>query len=208
MADYKNLVSETLYHEGGLSKNKADNASAFPVPDGSGFHTNKGITWGTFVGNAKRLGYVATPALFYKMPQNIWLQIFKTDYWDDIKGDQLKSQAVANLLLTIAWMSGDRRAALIAQSTAKKLGKNIDVDGDFGGQTLAAVNSLPEKTFFKTAHAAYFAFLKSLDDWSVFKNGWTKRMNELYSESLDLMKNNPIKTAFFFSDNNDTDHQA
>jgi hypothetical protein len=40
-----------LKWEGGLSKHPRDSAARHPLPDGSGYHTNKGITWRVFVPN-------------------------------------------------------------------------------------------------------------------------------------------------------------
>jgi hypothetical protein len=37
-----------LKWEGGLSKHPRDSAARHPLPDGSGYHTNKGITWRVF----------------------------------------------------------------------------------------------------------------------------------------------------------------
>jgi lysozyme family protein len=81
--------------EGGLSKDPKDKASAFPVPDGSGHHTNKGVTWATFTGLASEVGYKATPQLFYNMPDNIWLAIYKIGYWNPVQGDKINSQGIA-----------------------------------------------------------------------------------------------------------------
>ena len=64
--------------EGGWSKDPLDPAAAFPVPDGSGVHTNIGITWKTFAANAEKLGYAATPKNFKNMPPDIWLKHFTT----------------------------------------------------------------------------------------------------------------------------------
>ena len=51
MADYRLIIPFIKSKEGGLSKETSDTASADKVPDGSGYHTNKGITW-TKIGRA------------------------------------------------------------------------------------------------------------------------------------------------------------
>jgi hypothetical protein len=67
MANYLLFVPVLKKYEGGLSKAKTDTASKNPVPDGSGYHTNKGITWSTFKAMAQTIDYTATPTLFYQM---------------------------------------------------------------------------------------------------------------------------------------------
>lgn len=210
MADYKNTVSRTLHHEGGLSKDPKDaSAAKNPVPDGKGYHTNKGVTWATFTSLASKLGYIATPALFYQMPMDIWLKIFKVGYWDAIDGTNIKSQAVANMLVQRAWGSGASRANTMIQQLLNELGYKVAIDGKKGNATTSAINratatKAKEKEFVKKFFDKNMAFLKSLSVWPVYKNGWTKRWDELYKSSLDLVEGNPVKTAFFFNDS-DTD---
>src|ERR1700690_3252638 len=103
MADYTKIIPLILEVEGGLSKSKADAASADPVPDGSGYHTNKGITWTTFKQAAPACGFIASPELFYSMPEYVWNAIFKNLYWDKISGDKINSQAIADTLVDWAW---------------------------------------------------------------------------------------------------------
>ena len=106
MADYKIVVPHILKSEGGLSKNPNDNASAYPVPDGSGYHTNKGVTWLTFVNLAPKIGYAVSPKLFYEMPSDLWGQIFKQGYWNQFLGDTISAQAVANMFADGFWIGG------------------------------------------------------------------------------------------------------
>ncbi len=84
MANYKNIIPFIQQQEGGLSKAITDTASAHPVPDGSGYHTNKGITWQTWS------GVFGTGAdsiqRFYNMSEEDWETIYKKYYWDSING--------------------------------------------------------------------------------------------------------------------------
>jgi lysozyme family protein len=73
-----------LKWEGGLSKHPRDSAARHPLPDGSGYHTNKGITWRVFrsqYGNT-------TDAVnrFYKMTHDDFRGIYKL-YWNGVKAD-------------------------------------------------------------------------------------------------------------------------
>lgn len=211
MADYKNIVSHTLYHEGGKSRDPEDNAAKNPVPDGTGYHTNKGVTWSTFVSLGPKIGYNPTAQLFYVMPTEIWLKIYKQGYWDKIGGDGIKSQAIANMLAQRAWGSGSKKANEMIQQLLNEFGFKIPIDGKTGSETISAINQatstkIKERKFYDAFYKKNMAWLQSLSDWWKYKNGWNKRMNSLYDSGLDLIKGNPVKTAFFFDGNDTSNH--
>lgn len=196
MANYLIPIPSIKKWEGGLSKHAADNASANAVPDGSGYHTNKGITWATFIAMQSIVGYTATPELFYEMPESIWSGIFKKGYWDKVLGDTMRSQAVANLAAQIAWGSGAHRAGTSVQTVCNTLANGrgpsptLVVDGAVGPKTLAQVNALTEldeMAFFNALYYHRLNYLKSLDDWAVFGNGWLNRYSEIYTFNVALI---------------------
>lgn len=111
MADYKNIIPFIKRAEGGLSSATTDTASRNPSPCGNGkngkpYHTNKGIQWITFKGLASKGGYSATCSNFLNMPDSVWNKVYKTGFWDAIKGDQIKNQAIANTFVEMTWGSG------------------------------------------------------------------------------------------------------
>lgn len=186
--------------EGGLSKDSRDKASAYPVPDGSGYHTNKGVTWQTFSGLAPKLGYTATPALFYKMPDNIWLKIYKVGYWDTVQGDKINSQAIAELCADWVWGSGGYAIKLIQQAL-NKLGAYPPLPGSyvFGPQTLKNMNELikkkGEKAVFDALFSARKQFMLNLGaqpDYAAFNVGWQRRIADFYNYASKLVTEKPI----------------
>ncbi len=111
MADYRNIISFIKSKEGGLSSATTDTASRNPSPCGNGsngkpYHTNKGVTWSTFSSNASSLGYSSSCSNFLNMPDDIWGKIYKQGYWNPMKGDDVKNQAIANTFVEMAWGSG------------------------------------------------------------------------------------------------------
>lgn len=195
MANYRLIIPHILQSEGGLSKNPDDNASAYPVPDGSGNHTNKGVTWKTFVDLASKIGYTATPQLFYSMPSDLWGKIFKQGYWNQFLGDTIQAQAVANMFADGFWIGGGSKQVKAVQTFLKSQGFNVSVDGVCGPQTVAAINKfssdpVKQKTLLDVAYNAQMSFFQSLPDWPTFKNGWTARFQSLYTFSLDFLKKN------------------
>ena len=111
MADYKNIIPFIKRAEGGLSSATTDTASRNPSPCGNGkngkpYHTNKGIQWITFKNLASKGGYIANCSNFMNMPDSVWNKVYKVGFWDAIKGDQIKNQAIANTLVEMTWGSG------------------------------------------------------------------------------------------------------
>src|SRR5690606_10527030 len=88
-----------------------DTASSYPAPwsykGQTGWHTNKGITYQTFVSNASRLGYEATAENFFKMPDEIWLKILKGVYMKAFPLDRISHlPRIQAVIITWAWGSG------------------------------------------------------------------------------------------------------
>jgi lysozyme family protein len=177
MANYLNIIPFIREVEGGLSKNPKDKASKYPVPDGSGYHTNKGITWQTW---ANAFGSTQ-PSIygFYKMSDENWKYIFKKYYWDSIQGDQIKSQRIADILVNWVWGSGGYTPVKTLQSIL-----GIKQDGGFGKNTLLALNNANENDVynkFKYLQTKFFTDLGNQSDYSVFKEGWLNRLKKLFS---------------------------
>lgn len=178
MANYKNIIPFILKWEGGLSKSKLDTASKYPVPDGSGYHTNKGVTWEAWQKFAPALGYTKMSdslKAFYKMNPNDWGVIFKSGYWDAIKGDEIRSQGLADMLVDWAWASGPNTAIKKLQDFAK-----IPVSYKMDARTLDTINNLSNPTQFLSDFADYKKkWMLSLPNQQANYKGWENRQNDL-----------------------------
>lgn len=180
--------------EGGLSKDNADNASSNPVPDGSGFHTNMGITWSTFSGLADSLGFDATPENFKEMPPEIWLKIYKNGFWDSIKGDHIESQAIAEFMAEFSWGSGPTRAAKTLQECMNlhvPPDQALRVDGRIGPVSIGRLNELirtkGERIIFEDMDRMKRNYLKTLGDYRRFGLGWYNRMDEFRDYAVSII---------------------
>jgi hypothetical protein len=70
------------------------------------FNQNKGIYWSIFKTYSDEYVYEPTCENFKQMPDEIWNTIFKKQYWNNIGGDKIKNQGVANVLSYIAFKGG------------------------------------------------------------------------------------------------------
>lgn len=193
MADINKVNFEYIEKwEGGKSRDKKDPASKFPVPDGSGYHTNIGITWQAFVANAPALKYTPTPELFYKMPKDIWLAIYHNGYWSSVQGDKINSQAIAELIADWGWGSGPGTATSQVQAYLKKQGIVQPVTGFFGPVTVDNLNTyikkVGEKTAFEGIYLSRVRFLNSLSNFKIYGIGWMNRMRDFYAYAQSIMK--------------------
>jgi lysozyme family protein len=185
MANFTPLIPIVKKWEGGLSKDPNDTASAFPVPDGSGYHTNKGITWKTFELFAKKYGYVATPKLFYEMPDSVWVAIFKGQFWDVVGGDKIKSTGVAFFLMDWGWNSGPNTAVMQLQQVLNRNYKlGLKVDGVMGTNTIANTNAVePTKilALLKQERIDFYnQIVKNNPSQSKWLKGWLNRTNDMF----------------------------
>jgi len=180
-----------LRWEGGLSKHERDSASRYPVPDGSGYHTNKGITWRVFSSihgsNADAIHR------FYQMSQDDFREIYKL-HWNGVKSDLVQSQVIAEYMADFAWGSGVAGASRQIQKWLNTQGFKVAVDGKIGNQTIGAINELievkGEKIAFESLEAHRRHFLSRLRDFDVFGRGWYNRLNDFVAYAYDTINGN------------------
>ena len=178
MANINNAnLDYILRWEGGLSKHQRDSASRHPVPDGSGHHTNKGVTWRVF---ASVYGNEAVDR-FYRMTHADFKGIYKL-YWNGVKADLIHSQVLGEYVTDFAWGSGVAGASRQVQKWLNTQGYKVGVDGKIGNQTVTAINQLikdkGEKAAFESLNAHRRHFLSGLKDFDVFGKGWFNRLND------------------------------
>lgn len=168
MANYKEIIPFILKAEGGWVNDPSD----------SGGETNKGITYSTW-----KSFYGDTHERFMKMFQDDWNQIFKTLYWDKIKGDDINSQRLANILVDWVWGSGFAYPPAHLQIILNEMGNNLTVDGSIGKMTIQALNKVNEQKLWDRLVKDRFDFLddivKKNPKNQKFLQGWKNRMNNL-----------------------------
>lgn len=179
-----------LKWEGGLSKHPRDSAARHPVPDGSGHHTNKGITWRVF----RSIYGSGEDAIkrFYRMTHDDFRGIYKL-YWNGVKADSISSQIIAEYVTDFAWGSGVAGASRQVQRWLNSQGYKVGIDGKIGNQTITAINQLIEDKgelkAYESLNAHRRHFLSRLRDFDVFGQGWYNRLNDFHSYALNTLGN-------------------
>ena len=153
MADFNKAIKKTLINEGGYVRDKDDR----------GGETNFGISKRSYPNvDIKNLTIAGAK------------EIYKRDYWDRLRGDDIVSQKVAFELFDTAVNMGVRTASKLIQGCT-----DVHPDGAIGNITLQAINETDEELLllrFKLAKIARYAYLvKKRPTNKKFLLGWINR---------------------------------
>lgn len=164
MANFAAALPFLLAHEGGYSNDPAD----------PGGETMYGIT----VGVARSHGYTGD---MRQIPMSLVTEIYSGDYW---RFDAVESQATATKLLDAAANMGLTTAVRLAQQAVNTLVEpKVVVDGQWGPDTLDAVNTADEKEFLQNFSAElaghYREIVANKPTSGKFLSGWLKRAMSL-----------------------------
>lgn len=171
MPSHIDAIEKVLKHEGGFVN----------IPQDRGGATNFGITKKVYdewmrkrTGNPK---YESTIDEIKKMPRGNAILIYKENYWDKIKGDQIKDYAAAFLIFDAAVNSGVSQAIRTAQ---RILG--IVPDGVAGSEFLKHLNNSNPKDFaqkyLKEREDFYKALVAKNPSQKIFEKGWLNRVKD------------------------------
>lgn len=180
-------VEFTKKWEGGLSRDKADSASSTPCPTLykglGGYHTNVGITYIVW----KKMYGAKNDQRFFDMNSEDWFNVFKTLYWNGVRGDEYISKNVAIFVTGMAWGSGKKQAVKSLQTAIKNCGVEISIDSVLGNTTIRLANSIePQKLFdaLTTERERFFRYIgRPGTKNSKFLKGWLNRLNS-YKENF------------------------
>lgn len=113
---------------------------------------------------------------------------YRKNFWEKIKGDQIKSQEVANILYDFAVNSGVSRAVKVLQEAINKTGygdhEPLKVDGVLGDKTLKEVNRLDSKSLCNVLcdrRKMFFESIAKKGDNAKFLKGWLNRVQDFYA---------------------------
>ena len=156
-------LTRALVHEGG----KVDD------PRDPGGRTNQGVTQRVYDGYRRRKNLQTRDV--YLMNDQERNEIYKRQYWDVVRGDELPP-GVDYLILDGAINSGPLQSVKWIQ---RALG-TVKVDGHLGDATLGAIMAYGDHDIL-IADAAdrRMAFLRALKTWKTFGKGWTRRVEQV-----------------------------
>jgi len=158
-SNFSTILPWVLIHEGGYVNHPKD-------PGGA---TNKGVIQRTYNAYRKRMGML--PKNVRNITQPEVDQIYKEQYWDRVRGDDLPS-GLDYTVMDFAVNSGPSRAIKYMQ---RRLG--VTADGSIGMHTLGALEGVKDmEALIIGINEDRWAFLKRLKHWGTFGKGWTRRV--------------------------------
>ncbi|CAB4134298.1 zliS Lysozyme family protein [uncultured Caudovirales phage] len=165
--NFDQCLAYLLKHEGGYVNHPAD----------PGGRTNLGVTqkvWEEWV------GHPITEADMRALGPKDVAPLYKKKYWDSVSGGLLPS-GVDYTVFDLAVNSGVGRAAKILQKAV-----GVNPDGAIGPATLGAVSECDPAELIMGICRTRQAFLESLQTFSTFGKGWTRRVNEVQATALKM----------------------
>lgn len=169
-ANFAKALAAVLVHEGGYANHPRD-------PGGP---TNKGITHRTY--NAWRKRQNLPPRDVREITDREVAAIYRAQYWNTIRGDDLPS-GVDYAVFDFAVNSGPRRAAQFVQRVV-----GVEADGVIGELTVEAIRKAYAPHVVTLLCDNRLAWLKRLKTWDAFGRGWERRVSEVKSASLALVR--------------------
>jgi len=166
--NWEQCFALVLKNEGGYVDNPSD-------PGGA---TNLGCTKATW---EAYIGHSVTKADIEALTPNDVMPLYKTKYWDTVKGDDLP-YGVDYAVFDFAINSGSSRAAKTLQ-----LVLGVATDGQIGPATLAALETANARDVATQVCEARLAFLQSLPTYDTFGKGWSKRVLEVENTAFSMV---------------------
>jgi lysozyme family protein len=165
--NFDHAFALVIAHEGGYVDDPRDPGQA----------TNLGVTIGTL---SAWLGRQASKAEVRALTPDAVRPIYKKNYWDKIRGDELPA-GVDFAVYDFAVNSGPSRGAMALQRAI-----GVADDGVVGSITLANIASRPVDQIIERITADRMTFLRRLSTWPRFGKGWTTRVNEVNKQAMDM----------------------
>lgn len=166
--NFKTALKHVLQYEGGWSDHPRD-------PGGA---TMKGVTLATF---RRFYGDHRTKDDLRHITDTQLETIYKTGYWDKVRGDDLPS-GIDLAVFDVAVNSGYDRAIKLLQGAL-----GVTQDGVLGPKTLLRAQDLPPGTVIENLCNRRLHFLKSLSTWNTFGKGWSTRVLAVVKAAEELI---------------------
>jgi len=166
-SNFDKCLAMLLEHEGGYVNSKHDR----------GGMTNLGVTKRVY---DEWIGRESTEQEMRDLTPDDVAPIYKKNYWDRVKGDQLPSG--------VDWCAFDWAVNSGSGRPAKAIQRAVGAtqDGAIGNQTLGLVSEKDPEFIIDYVYTVRQAFYESLDDFKHFGRGWSRRNTETLHQAMKM----------------------
>lgn len=176
-ADFKRGVQKAFKAEGGFQKDPADSAN---YVKGKLIGTNRGISAIAFYNHYKK---IPTEQDMRNLTQAQAMQIYKANYWDKIRADEIKNDSVADLMFQYVIGSGLGSIKELKQIANNTAGKKLFAETikPFTSEEIKLINGLKQDRYhanLKTYRANKFKrIVAASPEKKKFLKGWMNRLD-------------------------------
>lgn len=192
MANFDVAYNIVAGHEGGYQNNPADVGNF--NSNGELVGTNWGIAAFTY---EAWLGFPPSASDMMNMTQQEARQIYKANFWDDIQGDNILNQSVANIFFDGRVNHGKTGTRLMQEVLG------LVQDGIVGPITLGTINTTDSHLLYNAYKERRIDFYHQLVNnnptFSVFLNGWLSRINSFNDFPTAQGQSSSLLPLAFFS---------
>jgi lysozyme family protein len=177
MANFNLFIPILQAVEGGYQNLSGDKGNYNSL--GQNVGTNFGISARFYEGI---IGRPPTVADMKAITKDNAKQLFKKYFWDDVHGDTLINQSVANIIADHAVNGGENSIGKIVQRIlVNDFYKTLTIDGDIGPKTAQIINTVDQALLFEKIKSGRAVYYYSIG--GQFLNGWLSRLKDfVYSE--------------------------
>ena len=165
--NFEQSLKMILHHEGGYVNHPSD----------PGGRTNLGVTQSVYESWVDR---PVTEDEMRSLTVEDVTPIYKRNYWDRVKGDDLPS-GVDFAVMDLAVNGGTGRGAKMLQKVV-----GVPQDGGIGPQTLGAVGRMDPVDTIEQYAAEREAFYRRLNTFDTFGRGWLRRNEETRMAAIKM----------------------
>jgi len=177
--NWEDFFEMLIKHEGGFTDDQRDKGNSQGDGHGNEGSTMLGVTAYTWAAYTKK---PAPKEVMRKLTKEDVKPLYKANYWDVVRADQLPSGcdiSVADLCVN----AGPKQAAKILQRVV-----GATADGRIGPKTIGAVHNFSPEEILHKYYDGREGFYRSLDDYKIYGNGWTRRNKETLEQALELLE--------------------
>lgn len=178
MANAKEQISRVVKEEGGYQADKADTGNFY---HGQLYGTKFGITpaaWQAFYKKPLQQDTIKNLTVPEVIP------IYKKNYWDKIRGDEIANEATAGLMMFVIVNSGTGTIKSLKAVANMTAGKKIMAETyvPFTKEEIALLNKLPADKYFNNLKLVrkkfYEALAKKDPNKQKYLKGWLSRLDK------------------------------
>ena len=155
-------------------------------PDDPGGETNKGITMATFRECSHQLlGVDPTSENLKALTDAQAGIVYKARYWNNIAGDAISLQDLANIVCDF-YVNAGTHATILLQRIMNGMGAHVVEDGAIGPASIQALAVLSQDEVYRRYKQGRISYYQNLGQkYPRFLQGWLNRVNAFAdSESL------------------------